>query len=209
MASNPGLLGEILLMWRSVPVRVLLMAVLGGILAACGGGGSDDDDSDNSILAQPTATLSGVIGVRARHLVDLDTATDARDTELARNNDPASAQPIFNPAVIGGYLSDAAGLYVVQDPQGRPRNRNYPRDLADVFKVRLFAGQTLQLEVHDADHELVSTSGEPNQDGKRPRLALRLFREEAAETEIASVAVGGMSEEVVSAGQLTVPETGD
>src|SRR5690606_18551759 len=108
-----------------------------------------------------------------------------------------------------GCGSELAGLYVVQEPQGRPRNRNYPRDLADVFKVRLFAGQTLQLEVHDADHELVSTSGERNQDGKRPRLAPRLLREEAAETEVASVAVGGMSEDVVSTGQLTVPETGD
>ncbi len=196
-------------MWRSVPVRVLLLAVFGGMLAACGGGGSDDDDSDSSVQAQPTATLSGVIGVPAGTLVDLDTATDARDTELAGNNDAASAQPVFNPAVIGGYVSDLAGLYVVQDQQGRPRNRNYPRDPADVFKVRLFAGQTLQLEVHDADHELVSANGEPNQDGKRPRLALRLYREEAPETEIVGIAVGGMLDDVVSVGQLTVPETGD
>ncbi len=189
----------------SVPARMLLLVVFGVALAACGG----DKDSDRKVFKQPLATLSGVIGIPAGTLVDLDVATDDDGTSLKRNNDFSSAQRILNPAVIGGYVSDLPGLYVVQNQEGQPSNRNYPQDLADAFKVRLFAGQTLQLEVHDADDDLVSASGEPNQDGRRPRLALQLFLEDAPQTEVASVAVGGAPEEVVSVGRLTVPETGD
>ena len=123
----------------SVPARTLLLAVLGVSLVACGGGGDNDDGDEGdagSVLARPTATLSGVIGIPAGTLVDLDIATDASETKLSRNNDRPSAQPVFNPAVIGGYVSDLAGLYVVRDHRGQPRNQSYPQDLADVFKAR-------------------------------------------------------------------------
>lgn len=85
-------------------------------------------------------TLAGTISAPDDNVIDGDT-NDPLSDELA-NNDLASAQPLPNPAAVGGYVTTL--------PTGISGDRFETRaDGSDFYSVSLLAGQPVLLEISD------------------------------------------------------------
>jgi serine protease len=117
------------------------------LVAACGGGGESTGGStgdSNDPFRTPTAvgnapaqySIKGVVSVAETAEVDSDT----NDTlaSYKGNDEPSSAQAINNPSLLVGHLT-----FVNQGPAGPNRDQG---DLIDVYKVKLTAGQVIELE---------------------------------------------------------------
>lgn len=142
-------------------IRLLALAAAAALwMSGCGGGGSGGDGG-----AAPPAggvTLSGTVTVQALSRVDSD--TNDPDAPVTRNDDPASAQVLDAPAVLGGHVAAPGSLSSRFGPDGDP---------FDVFRVDLAAGQRVRLEflastsrdfdlgLFDLDGELVDASTSP------------------------------------------------
>jgi serine protease len=129
-----------------------------------GDGCSDFDESnfanfcDNNpntnpgdVVAPPnggSVTVSGTISVGPTQLVDSDT-NDPTNT-FTDNDNIADAQDLPNPCTLGGYLGNTQG----------------GRDIADVYRVQMAAGQTATLllanpDTNDFDLALFDLEGNP------------------------------------------------
>jgi serine protease len=128
------------------------------LLAACGGGGSGGSPAD------PSAQSAAVAGrVLLAATVQSDGDVNDPDAPFRANDELASAQPLPNPVVLGGYVNEAG-----HGPQGRSHQAG---DLDDVYAVDLVAGQLIELvlpppppgtpdaERDDADLGLYDLSG--------------------------------------------------
>jgi len=109
-------------------IRVAVMAaLLSLLLAACGGGSAE------------RFTVTGVITPDALNRVDSD--TNDPETPKVRNNDPAEAQAVVAPAIIGGFVA----------APGTESRFGADGDASDVYQVHLQAGQQIVLEYPDSD----------------------------------------------------------
>jgi len=99
-----------------------------------------DSHSDVVVISVfPLATLSGVISAAAGTLIDSD--INDPNAPFAPNDDSASAQPISNPATIGGYVNQPAA-----GPFGRSSRGG---DVNDVYVVTLANNQGILLNIGD------------------------------------------------------------
>lgn len=154
-----------------IKLHTLIACVIISLLAvACGGGGSSGGAGDNntpnvpepplfvdpidSPLPAETFSMSGTISTSTSQLVDSD--TNDPNTLGISNDDPSLAQPIPNPATLGGYVNvPGAGA------TGRSMAAG---DIDDFFQVDLLAGQRVTMlvadfEQADADLYLVDSQG--------------------------------------------------
>lgn len=102
------------------------------LLAACGGGGSGDSSDD-----PPTQSAAVAGRVLLAAILQVDGDVNDPDAPHRVNDDLASAQPLPNPVVLGGYVNVAG-----RGPQGRSHPAG---DLDDVYVVDLVAGQLIEL----------------------------------------------------------------
>lgn len=112
----------------------LPILLLVGALGGCSGGGGGGDAGPDAV------TVSGTVTAAANLAVDTD--TNDPQSPFASNDTFATAQPIGNPMLVGGYVTAV------------PTNRQGDRfanaaDLDDVYAVDLTAGQSVVLEVSD------------------------------------------------------------
>ena len=121
-------------------------------LAACGGGSDTSGGSStttpstdsNDPFKTPTLpgtapaqyTIKGIVSVAETAEVDSD--TNDPQASYKGNDSPGTAQAINNPSLLVGHLT-----FVNQGPAGPNRDQG---DLIDVYKVRLTAGQVVELE---------------------------------------------------------------
>lgn len=107
---------------------------------------TDDDGASATtsrlitVTAPPRLTLAGTISAPEDNVIDGDT-NDPLSSETA-NNDLDSAQPLPNPAAVGGYVT-TLGTGISGD---RFEER---ADGSDFYSVSLLAGQPLLLEISD------------------------------------------------------------
>ena len=139
---------------------VLLSLTL--LLAACGGGSGGSSGPSQPVTPTPPVeeeptrfSISGFVNVSANLSVDGD--TNNPEAALTSNNTVASAQPISNPATLGGYVG--------QPGTGQPGAVQSTGDIDDFFRVELLAGQSVTLlvadfEQADADLYLYNLDGE-------------------------------------------------
>ncbi len=107
------------------------------IFAACGGGGS----GGGAPPPQSTFTVSGTITAGAGSVADRD--VNDPNAPYASNDTVATAQPIANPATVGGYVN--------QPSSGEPGRSQTAGDNDDIYRVTLAAGQVLTLTVGDTN----------------------------------------------------------
>ncbi len=84
-------------------------------------------------------TVSGTITAASGSVTDSD--VNDPNAAYAANDDIATAQPIGNPATVGGYVN--------QPGSGEPGPSQAAGDANDVFRVTLAAGQVLTLTIGD------------------------------------------------------------
>ena len=140
---------------------VFLMLMV--LLVACGGGGGGGSSNPAPAPAPPPPpveepvgfSISGTVTVSPNLGVDSD--TNNPESPLTANDTVATAQPISNPATLGGYVSvPGAGESGAVQVNG---------DIDDYFRVELLGGQTVTLlvadfEQADADLYLYNLEGE-------------------------------------------------
>lgn len=127
--------------------KKLFLAVLFIFLiftASCGGGGGsvmeEDDNGDivqDGDTASTTYTISGVIRASTNTAVDGD--VNDINAPYRSNDTKDTAQPIFNPVTLGGYVNVAG-----QGPSGRSQVTG---DEIDIYKVTLSANQMISLSL--------------------------------------------------------------
>ncbi len=126
------------------PPRLWLAALL-VTLAGCSDGGSNggsDGGSGGGATTPATVTISGTVRAASGTVIDGD-VNDPK-APFKPNDTPADAQPIPNPAIVGGYASaQGAGESGSRFESGS--------DLYDCYAVFLSAGQTVSLTLADFD----------------------------------------------------------
>ncbi len=145
-------LGDSMRRARVTPVgalALLLAATLSGCGGGGGGGGGNSDDTES------LATVSGTVTARAATVMDGD--TNDPDATYAENNSRDKAQPLPNPARVGGFIAvdgTAFGsLAATPDP-------------SDFYEVSLASGQAVSLRISDYEGS-----------GSGPDLDLYLYAE--------------------------------
>jgi serine protease len=118
---------------------VIMSLCLAAFVAGCGGGGGS---SSGASPAPTTYRLSGTITAAAGTAVDSD--TNDPDATYIPNDDIGQEQPIPNPVVLGGF--------VTEQPTGSSQDRFGVRaDRSDIFEITLVAGQVIELAISDWD----------------------------------------------------------
>ncbi len=144
---------------RSFAVFLMLMV----LLVACGGGGGSSNPAPEPAPTPPPPpveepvgfSISGTVNVSPN--LDVDSDTNNPESPPTANDTVATAQPISNPATLGGYVSvPGAGESGAVQVNG---------DIDDYFRVELLGGQTVTLlvadfEQADADLYLYNLEGE-------------------------------------------------
>lgn len=134
-------------------VRSGIAILLACTISACGGGGSsnaenipedqgmdgipDDDPNPGELVS---VSVSGTLS--ANSALQLDSDVNDPFTQSRSNNTLATAQPIPNPAIIKGW--------VTATPTNVPGDQ-FATDVddQDIFRVSIFEGQSLLLEIAD------------------------------------------------------------
>jgi serine protease len=128
--------------------RVAGMVWVAGALSSCGGADSSGSSSSGSTTTDPFKTptlagsapaqytIKGVVSVAETAEIDAD--INDSNAVYKSNDRPAVAQIINNPSLLIGHLT-----FPNQGPAGPNRDQG---DLIDVYKVRLTAGQVVELE---------------------------------------------------------------
>jgi len=116
--------------------RIAAGFCFGLCLVACGGGGGG---GDSLTVAATGFTASGTILASASNATDSD--VNDPNAAYADNDSIANAQPVPNPATIGGYVNQPGS-----GPAGRSQAGGDPSDL---FRITLAANQTLTLSIAD------------------------------------------------------------
>ncbi len=121
-------------------LRCLLAVSLLSCLSACGGGGGSSSISASAVVN--SFSVQGSILVSAGSVVDSD-LNNVSNINVP-NNTPATAQDIPSFTELGGYVNQAgtgpAGpLFAAGDP-------------LDYFRVYLYEGQSIVLDIYDADN---------------------------------------------------------
>lgn len=120
--------------------NVIVSLCLAVFVAGCGGGGGSS--SSGASPAPATYSLSGTITAAAGTTVDSD--TNDPDAVYIPNDDIGQEQPIPNPVVLGGF--------VTEQPTGSSQDRfGASADPSDVFEITLVAGQVIELAISDWD----------------------------------------------------------
>lgn len=96
--------------------------------------------SSRSVAVTVAASVSGIITAAAGMMVDADINDPA--APYAGNDTPATAQPLANPVLLGGYVNN-----IMTGAEGASYSSG---DESDFFKLDLLAGQTITLNI--ADH---------------------------------------------------------
>lgn len=119
--------------------NAMVYLCLAALLAGCGGGGGSSSGDP------PSATmysLSGTITAAAGTAIDSD--TNDPDAAYIPNDDIGQQQPIPNPVVLGGFVTEL--------PTGSSMDRfGVNADPADIFEITLVAGQAIELAISDWD----------------------------------------------------------
>ncbi|MAY03491.1 MAG: hypothetical protein CMQ38_11030 [Gammaproteobacteria bacterium] len=128
-------------MKSTTALRIMALSFCSVLLNACGGGGGGSG-SISINAASSGFSLQGNISISAGSLVDSDINNDA--SQNISNNTPQEAQQLPSFAVLGGYVNEAmegeAGpLFTEGDP-------------VDYFSIYLYEGQSIVLDIHDADN---------------------------------------------------------
>lgn len=121
--------------------RILTAALLSSLLVACGGGGGGSGNI-NAASASSALSLQGSILVAAGALVDSD-INNASHSNVS-NNTPSTAQTIPSFTELGGYVNLAG-----TGPSGPLFNSG---DTLDYFRIYLYEGQSIVLDIYDADN---------------------------------------------------------
>jgi serine protease len=121
-------------------IKTLLLALVVSGIAACGGGGGGAAAPTPSPTPTPTTlTLSGTINIS----IDTNADSDLNDTKapVVANDNIATAQAIFNPVNLGGY---------VNRPRAGDTGRSFENgDISDFYSVSLIANQNITLRISD------------------------------------------------------------
>lgn len=94
------------------------------------------------VTVYPFATLSGTITTQAGTQTDSD--VNDPSAPLTANDTPATAQPLFNPVVVGGYVNQPG-----QGGTGRSRTSG---DVDDYYLISLSANQVINLYIGDVNN---------------------------------------------------------
>jgi hypothetical protein len=122
-------------------LRILMTASLLSLLAACGGSGGGGSGNINA-ASSSTLSLQGSILVAAGALVDSDINNASQNN--VSNNTPSTAQTIPSFTELGGYVNLAG-----TGPAGPLFNSG---DTLDYFRIYLYEGQSIVLDIYDADN---------------------------------------------------------
>lgn len=121
------------------PCTFSLLVMIG--LCACGGGGGGNSDTlINAASLNQHFSLQGSIEASPGSVVDSDINNPAHPNNS--NNTPADAQDLPSFVVLGGYVNQAM--------QGAEGPLFQTGDPADYFRIYLYEGQSILLDIYDA-----------------------------------------------------------
>ncbi|MDH5185272.1 MAG: S8 family serine peptidase, partial [Gammaproteobacteria bacterium] len=120
-----------------------LLFLLPFLLTACPSSGGPEQCPNR---AASGASICGTISVSSNTFADSDVNDIYAGDYWVANNDANSAQNISNPALVGGYINTAGA-----GPTGHLQSSG---DIADFYKVKLKAGDTVKLYIADAAQNL-------------------------------------------------------
>jgi len=119
--------------------RLISLLIFALSLSACGGGG-DNGDSSAASTDTPSYTLQGVISTES--YLEFDSDTNDSASQVTANNSIATAQPIYAPATINGYVNIAGS--------GSEGHSFASGDSSDFYEVGLTNGESIALRFPDA-----------------------------------------------------------
>lgn len=161
--------------------------------------GSAVANAEVSVAAVATFNVSGEILVPANVQTDSDT-NDVLLDAAPNNNTAATAQHLQNPVLVGGFVNEPGA-----GPSGPLQTSGDP---ADVYRVSLLAGQTIQLTVanpdpddNDLDLELYDANGVFVDESIGQSRVEALEVPDSAEYYVVVVAYSGASNYLLSIGQ--------